>query len=141
GPVAFGGMSGFNRAHTSSVYLVVLSKDDPSPLLPESDDEKGTKPTDKEADKEKAKEKKDLPKVRVDLENIDQRVLALPLPNRNYTGLLAGKAGTLFLIEGEPVNMPRRGPPPGSTVQKFDLAKRKAEKFLDGAASVVVSPT
>src|SRR5262249_19729882 len=40
GPLAFGSMSAFNRGQTSSAYVIVLSKDDPSPLLPESDDEK-----------------------------------------------------------------------------------------------------
>ena len=63
GPLQFGSMSAFNRAVTSSAYVVVLSKDDPSPLLPESDDEKDApaKPADKPADKDKAK--KDAPKV------------------------------------------------------------------------------
>src|SRR5204863_6911413 len=114
---------------TSSAYVVVLSRDDPSPLLPGSDDEKDApaKPADKE------KDKKDLPKVRIDLENLDQRILSLPVPARNYVGLLAGKAGTLFLLEGDPVNLPRRGPPPGGTVLKFDLANRKDEKLLEQA--------
>src|SRR5260370_13029240 len=102
GPIAFGSMSAFNRAQTSSAYLVVLSKDNPSPLLPESDEEKDSpaKPPDKE------KSKKSTPKVKVDLENIDQRVLALPVPNRNYIGLQAGKEGTVFLVEGEAVLAP-----------------------------------
>ena len=145
GPMAFGSMSAFNRGHTSSAYVMVLSKEDPSPLLPESDDEKdaAAKPGDKDKDKPKDakdnKEKKELPKVRIDLPNIDQRVLALPIPNRNYVGLLAGPAGTLFLLEGESVSMPRRGPPPGATLHKFDLAKRKFEKLLDGVSQVVVS--
>jgi tricorn protease len=139
GPLSFGSMSAFNRAQTSSAYVVVLGKDDPSPLLPESDDEKDApaKPAEKPADKEKGK--KELPKVHIDLQDIDQRILALQVPARNYLGLLAGKAGTVFLLEGDPVNAPRRGPPRGSVVHKFDLGKRKAEKVLDAASQVVVS--
>jgi tricorn protease len=142
GPVQFGSMSSFNRARTSSPYVLVLSKDDPSPLLPESDDEKDAdankdKPADKPADK--GKPEKALPKVRIDLEDLDQRTLALPMPARNYTGLEAGKAGTVFLIEGQAVMAPRRGPEAGSTVHKFDLAKRKAEKLLESAGGFVVS--
>jgi tricorn protease len=139
GPLHFGSMSGFNRAQTNSPYVVVLSKDDPSPLLPESDDEKDApaKPADKPADK--GAEKKDAPKVKIDLEDIDQRILPLPVPARNYVDLVAGKAGTLFLLEGEPVNAPRRGGRPQSTVHKFDLAKRKVEKVLDQAGPLVVS--
>lgn len=141
GPMAFGSMSAFNRARTSSPYLIVLSKDDPSPLLPESDDEKDSAKAGDEADKEKAKAKeaKATPKVRIDLENLDQRILALPVPNRNYINLLAGKSGTLFLVEGEPVNTPRRGPPPGNTIHKFDLTKRKLEKVLDNASQASIS--
>ena len=39
GPVTFGSMASFNRARTSAAYVVVLEQEDPSPLLPESDDE------------------------------------------------------------------------------------------------------
>ncbi len=44
----------------------------------------------------------------------------------------------VFLLEGASVNL-GRGPLAGSTVQKFDLAKRKLEKVLEGASEVVVS--
>ena len=39
-PSVGSGMSILNRGVTRSVYVVVLSKDDPSPLAPESDEEK-----------------------------------------------------------------------------------------------------
>ena len=126
----------------------MLNKQDPSPLLPESDDEKegaADKPAEKSADnnqdkeKKDEKEKKDPPKVHVDLENIDQRILALPIPNRNYADMIAGKANTLYLLEAEAVNMPRRGPPPGKVLHKFDLTKRKLEKLLDDVNELAVS--
>ena len=144
GPVSFGSMSAFNRAQSSAAYVIVLNKQDPSPLLPESDDEKeagADKSAEKSADKEKKdiKEKKDAPKVQVDLENLDQRILALPIPNRNYAGILAGKANVLYVLEADAVNMPRRGPPPGHTLHKFDLSKRKFEKLLDGVSDVAIS--
>src|SRR5262245_55136489 len=117
-------MTSLQRPVTRSVYVMVLKKDEASPLAPESDEEKG-KEADKsdkdkkDADKDKPKEKdkgkdsdkgkeKDAdkskesapPKVEIDLENIDQRIVALPIPPRNYYGLLAGKAGVVFLVEG-----------------------------------------
>jgi tricorn protease len=140
GPVNFGSMSSFNKARTSSAYVMVLSKDEPSPLLPESDDEKeAAKQAEKAGEgKEKAKEKKEIT-VKIDLENLDQRILPLPIPSRNYVGLLPGKAGTLFLLEGDPVMMPRRGPPAGMTVHKLDLSKRKPEKVLDGVTQFTIS--
>lgn len=138
GPVAFGSMSAFNRSQSANAYLVVLSKDDPSPLLPESDDEKdAVKPPEKPAEGTQAKV--EIPKVKIDLENIDQRILALPLPSQNYVGLFVGKPGIIFLVEGESVRAARRGPPPGATVRKYDLNKRKAEKVLEEANQFTVS--
>src|SRR5262249_48610694 len=134
-------MSVLSRPVTRAVYVAVLSKDDPSPLAPESDDEKEKK---KEAD-EKEKDKKDAakepPKVKVDLEDLDQRALALPVPPKNYTNLLAGKAGTIFLVEGPAVASlegPGEGGPPPRTVPRFDPGKRKAETL--GAASTFAVP-
>jgi len=111
-------MSGLSRPVTRSVYVMVLKKDLPSPLAPESDEEKpeekkietgkektgkeeaaANKGTDKDKDKEKPKEPV---KVEIDFENISQRILALPIPARNYQGLAAGKTGVLFLVEGPP---------------------------------------
>jgi tricorn protease len=148
GPASFGSMASFNRAQTSAAYVVVLNKQDPSPLLPESDDEQEgaadksvDKPAAKDTDKDKKdeKEKKDPPKVQVDLENIDQRILALPIPNRNYVSIIAGKTNTLYLLEAEAVNTPRRGPQPGSVLHKFDLTKRKIDKLFDDVTALAVS--
>ena len=136
GPAVGSGMSVLNRPVTRSVYVVVLSKEDPSPLAPESDDEKA-KDSDKE--KEKKADGKNVPKVKVDIEDLDQRTLALPVPPKNYTGLVAGKAGVIVLLEG-PAVFPLGGDgPPPETVHRFDLSKRKAEKLVDGATSVAVS--
>ncbi|HEV8001998.1 MAG TPA: PDZ domain-containing protein [Planctomycetaceae bacterium] len=181
GPSVGSGMSIFNRPVTRAAYVVVLSKDDPSPLAPESDDEKDKKDADKKeadteaavddsvaADKkdakkdekskdkkdEKGKEKKDgdkkgakkpaTPKVKVDLENIDQRTLALPIPAKNYRGLAAGKAGSFILIEAPELIVADDGGGggpggPASTIHRFDLAKRKLEKLVDGVNQVAVS--
>ena len=143
-------MSSIDRPVTRNVYLVVLSKDDPSPLAPESDEEKsgdsakadgskegavpakdGNKAA--EADKSKtgetAEDKKDKPKepptVKIDFDGIGQRILALPVPDRNYVGLAAGKAGEVILLEGPPLS------DEPATIQKFDLKKRKTEKLAE----------
>jgi tricorn protease len=138
-----------------------LEKEDPSPLAPESDEEKGTDASkdtsakaqenrrqierrekddkadksDKKADDKKSDakdEKKDEPVVvRIDLEDIGQRVLALPIPPKNYVGLTAGKAGTLFVAEGPQVIREQDQEDLHVTLHKFDLSKRKVDKFLD----------
>jgi tricorn protease len=143
-------MSSFNRPVTRSVYVAVLGKDLPSPLAPESDEEKGEErqtpqpaagshATTAEKPAEKGKEKKEPAPVRIDFENLDQRVLALPIPARNYVGLQAGKTGTLFLLEGPGPGVGQRMGPPAATLHKFDLEKRKTDKVLDGVATVRVA--
>jgi tricorn protease len=147
-------MSSINRPFTRSVYMIVLDKTQASPLAPESDDEKTTaqaaatqtpapeptpQPTTADAkpqtDAAKGGEKKPAA-VRVDLDQIDQRVLALPLPARNYVGLAAGKDGVLFIAEAPPVVGEGDAP---VTISKFDLSTRKTDKFLEGVSSFDVS--
>jgi tricorn protease len=152
GPSVLGfDMSSYSHRTTRSVYLAVLKKTDPSPLAPESDEEKvaeekregqgdkerGEQGEEKKADTaqsadagkpgEKPEGKKTPPKVApvtIDFDNIGQRILALPPPNRNYVGLAAGKPNTLFIVE-----FPDGAQ--GTTLSKFDLEKRKFEKALD----------
>lgn len=157
---------GFNMssdAHpvTRAVYVAVLAKDLPSPLAPESDEEKDEakdkdskksdddpkiteteKPADSVASSdskadakpaaEGAKEKDKKPvKVVIDFDGLLQRVLALPLPAKNYGPLTAGKAGVIYVLEGAQVAGVGEGPPK-SALQRFDLKTRKTEKLLDG---------
>jgi tricorn protease len=144
GPAMGSGMSTFNRSVTRAAYVVVLNKDDSSPLSPQSDEEKpDATAKDREKDKNK-EEKKETPATHVDAENIDQRTLALPVPARNYVGLLPGKAGTLLLLEGPTVltyddNPIEEPPPPPVSVHRFEFEKRKSEKLVEGVSSVAVS--
>ena len=159
-------LSSFNRPVTRSVYITVLQKDAPSPLAPESDEEKPAddkKPdsdkaeapaADENGDKEpaaaeaaakkkdanvaKAEQKKPPVVVQIDSENIGQRILALPIPARNYVGMWLGKAGTLFLAEQSPIFSRRSGPEPES-IYRFELGTRKADKLLEGIAQFTVS--
>lgn len=127
-------MSSLDRKVTRNVYVVVLAKDEASPVAPQSDDEK---PADvgKKDEKEKAKEPAN---VRIDFENLDQRILALPIPQRDYAGLAAGKTGVLYLIEAQEVPDSFRDRP-NLTVQKFDLKSRKTEKIVDGVSAFDLS--
>lgn len=120
-----------SRQVTRSVYLVVLSKDEPSPFAPESDEEK---PADeKKADDKKPGEVKDQASktvtVKIDLDNILQRVLAVPIQARRYTELQVGKAGIVLAIEASP-RAP--GAPRGFTVHRYDLKARKSDTVISG---------
>jgi tricorn protease len=136
-------MSSNPHAVTRNAYLVVLAKSEPSPLAHESDEEKveGEKKEaeTKEAEKKDPAAKKEPPKVVVDFENIGQRILALPIPARNYRGMQAGKAGVLYLLEAPPENARVASGPQGRTLHKFDLKSRKFEKALDNIGLFAVS--
>jgi tricorn protease len=142
-------MTSLERPVTRNTYVIVLKKDLASPLAPESDEEKakeaekGSKDQKGDADKDKEKDKSKEEKpvnVEIDLEGISQRILALPIPARNYDGLLAGKAGVLFLGEApqvDPIDFDDGGPT--TKIHKFDLKTRKTEQILDGVTSFDVS--
>ena len=148
GPAVFGfDMTSYPHRPTRSVYLAVLRKDLPSPLAPESDEEKiqedkkeGDKPADQTAEKKAdgppapaaAPGAKKAPEpVRIDFDKIGQRILALSIPARNVVGLRAGKPGTVYVVEFTPPAAPTPGVPVGATLHKFDLEKRKFDKVLD----------
>jgi tricorn protease len=86
GPTLDTSMLSYNRPVTCSAYMVVLRKDLTSPLVPDSDEEKAPKPEEKSPDKPVSEP------VKVDAEKIGQRILALPVPPRNYT-VGAGQRG------------------------------------------------
>jgi len=137
-------MTSLQHPVTRSVYVMVLKKDLPSPLAPESDEEKPKEP--EKSDKDKAadkgdKDKAETPaKVEIDLEGISQRILALPIPARGYQQLDAGKAGVIYLVEG-PVIAPIdfEDGPPTVGVHKFEFKTRKTEQILDGVNSFTLS--
>jgi len=124
---------------TSSIYVAVLRKDLPSPLAPESDEE--NKPdADKKADqdgkskdaaKDQKDEKKAPPEVRIDFDNVGQRILAVPVPDKNYLAVTTGKEGVIYLEELPIVEL--NPGPPQIIVSKFDFKKRKTDTILQGA--------
>jgi tricorn protease len=144
------GLDMSSEAHpvTRSAYVCVLRNDIPSPLAPESDEEKAKedaakpaddkKPADAAAkDKDKDKDKEKDKQVRIDLDNIGQRILALPVPPRNYNALATGKEGILFLSEVPVVMAGVENP--AMSVQRFELAKRKSTPVVAGVRQFIVS--
>jgi tricorn protease len=133
------------RSVTRNVYLAVLSKTEPSPFAPESDEETGTDKPDAEKKPEGAgsgpdSAKREPPKpgetkaaevkeTKIDLDKIGQRILAMPLPARRYTGLQVGKAGNLFAIEAP---APGPGVTPGATIHRHGLKERKSDVVFTG---------
>jgi len=100
------------------------------------DDKAGAK-TEAKADDTKKEDKTDDKKVevKIDLEDIGNRILSLPVPSRNYNGLVAGKTGVIYLLEGPPVGRPSSGGGSIRGLWRFTTDKRKTEEVgteLDG---------
>jgi tricorn protease len=142
--LGFAQMSGYNHKVTRHVYVIVLSQDLPSPLEPENDEEKRSqagksaqKSENKTGDAKAATDfevpgaaqarEKGPVQVRIDQEKLAQRILALPIQARDYTKLVAGKIGTIFLLDSEHI------------LHRFDLVKRKTEKLLEGVSAFKLS--
>jgi len=145
-------LSGIDSVATRHVYAAVLRNDLPSPIAPESDEEKAEtaakgkdeKPAEeaKKPAKTDGKEKVEVatPKVepiRVDLEGIGQRIIALPIPGDDIRGLAAGKENILFVAVAPPAHFGSEDN--GIDVRRFDLEKRKAGDFLSGVNAFDVS--
>src|SRR5215510_448248 len=147
-------MSAFPHQTTRSVYVVVLKKGEASPLAPESDEEKVAeeKPSEKKdgatggqgdvakegekkSDAAKPGDKKEPPKVTVDFDGIGQRILALPIPARNYVWMGVAKPGVIFIAEGSSGLLGGDA----MTIHKFELEKKKFEKAQENVTTFTLS--
>ncbi len=152
-------LSSIDRATNSGVYVVVLARSSASPVPPESDDEnkkkdedaknaekpaaddqaETKKAADEKTDEKKKPDAKPKPTV-VDLADIGNRILSLPIPTRNYIDLAVGKSGVLFLAEGPPVG--RASSDSGPSIRalwRFTTEKRQTEEMLSGLSAFKIS--
>lgn len=120
-------MSNFERPVRRGVYFAVLDADEPSPLLPESDEETAEDSTETEG-----AEADSGATVEIDVAGIDQRILALDVPERDYRHIMPGPDGVVFYTEAVPNQQ-------GLEVHRYALADREAKKFLSGVQDIVTS--
>jgi len=119
-------MSSLDRPVRRAIYLVVLNASEPSPLLPETGDE--PKPASPETAPQPKPDPNAKPVVRIDVNGISQRVLAVNIPAGDYSNLNAGAAGTFFYTEPF---VP--GTPGTLRLQRYQLKERAAAPFLEGS--------
>ena len=135
-------------APTHAVYALTLNDKAPSPVAPQSDDEKpGGEAADSSDEAAKPKDAaKDKPAVKpvvidlpgLDMATIQRRTVALPLPERSYAAIAAGAAGTLFVLEDDhPVG--RLNGAPSGTLRRYTAKDRKAEKVAEAIGEFQVS--
>ncbi len=138
GPQMDTSLASYNKPSSAGVYVVVLSKDLPSPLAPESDDESAAAADSPKPDAGAArKEPPSVPVFKIDFEKIGQRILAMPLPPRNYVELQPGKEGVVFAIEAG-ASAPD-APPGRLTATRFDFKTRKTDQIVQGITFFAVS--
>lgn len=147
-------MTSYEREFTRGVYLAVLSKDDPSPLLPESDEETvngeeendaaektaedSAKPSEDDSGEDESSEEPDekaedsdkTPEVRVDFDHLGQRIIAVDVPEETYVALVAGRKNVFFyaqVVDGK------------LRVNRYDLKKRENSTFVGGIDDFALS--
>lgn len=122
-------LSSFRNINSqSSIYCAVLRNDLPSPLAPESDDEatKGEKPAEKPVD------------FRIDLDGLDQRIIALPLPAKAYVGISAGPANSFLVSDIAPLATITSQPL--ATLTKFSLDSKTPTPIMAGFQAASFTP-
>jgi tricorn protease len=154
-------MTAYDHEESFGLYFAILKKGEPSPLLPESDEETGV-PSPPGGGGGRggrgggaAAEAGGAPNVappqagrsapvtvQIDFDGISQRILAVPgIPERQYSQLRAGVAGTVFYIDpGSGGGGGRGGGGGGSALQRYRLSDRRAAPFITGVSAYDVSP-
>lgn len=130
--VSTGGMSSIDHPVTYSAYIIVLRSTDTSPLAPESDEEKsasGAPTPPAEAQNGETK---------IDFDSISQRVLYIQIFPSDYVGMVAGPAGSVFILRSGIIpGAPTNGAP---AALKYTLANRQLTPFATGVYDMVVTP-
>jgi tricorn protease len=151
-------MTSYDRDENFGLYFAVLKKTEASPLLPESDEDRGVgtgtrRPApgacagDAPAGGEAAggAEGGGQPRgprgpvsVQIDFDGISQRIIAVPgVPERQYSDLQAGIDGFVYYLEAGRANAGPGGG--GSELIRYRLCDRRATTFVGGVAAYEVS--
>jgi len=92
------------------------------------------------ADKEAKKEEKKEVVVKIDLEGLDQRIVALPVPARNYDHLQAAEEGRLYYLAlGDRLFLEAAENPEGTSLHCFDMKKREEKLILQRVGDCQIS--
>jgi tricorn protease len=154
-------MTSYDRIQTFGLYLTVLKKGEPSPLLPESDEDRGVGSVppgsrgdgrsggaapdagaDEQGGQTPPAERAPRPPVtvQIDFDRLPQRTIAVQgVPERQYSMLKSGANGTVFYLEAPPGGGGRGGAGAGSTLHRYRLSDRRAVQFMTGVAEYDVS--
>lgn len=154
--------SNFTYVLSSDICVATLQADTPSPLAPESDEEEAVKAdegkkdegaakdekkdeakkdkkkgakSEKDADKDKGKEgEAEKPKeTKIDVEGLENRIVALPIEPANYFGLAAASGSIYYFKFPEtPVMGDDEDERAPGVLMTFDMKKREAKEVMSG---------
>jgi tricorn protease len=126
-------MSNADMVSTSAIYLAVLPKGEPNPLAKESDEEEGsgsnggTSPT-------AGKDPKDAPvgppTVRIDLDGLSQRIVALPVDPAGITNLQVVEPGRIHYLSSPTGRRPFNQDAEWA-LHRFNLEDRKSTRQVE----------
>lgn len=152
-------MTSYDHDENFALYLAVLKKSEPSPLLPESDEDKGIGsanlgPIEGEGPQNgpntgRAERQPGAPDrttrgpvaVQIDFDGLGHRIIAVPgIPEKQYSRLVAGASGTVYFMEtpGAAAASPTAAPR-GNVLHRYRLSDRKAAVFVPSALTYAVS--
>jgi tricorn protease len=158
-------MSNQERPYRAGIYAAVLAADGKSPLLAKRGDENDGDDADKgkEESREETADKQDNKKeqankveekdaaaqkeaqrrTRIDADGIQSRIVALPVPERNYRNLAVQKDGKLIYLQvvqpGVTNELPEGNAQSANELLRFDFEKKEAKRLHSGAQGFVVT--
>ena len=148
-------MTSYDHETNFGLYFAVLRKSDPSPLLPESDEDRGVgtgtrrlQPGACPGDAAGAAEgggggeggqrgPRGPVTVQIDFDGLSQRIVSVPgVPERQYADLQAGVDGQVFYLEASRAGGPGAG---GNELWRYRLCDRRATSFVNNVAAYEIS--
>lgn len=120
-------MSNADKQMSSTIYLATLQKETLSPLAKESDEEGAKKAAKKpmKKGKDKGQKEKIKPAMKIDFQDFERRIIALPIAPGRLLGLQIGKSGEIYYLEFNPEKR-------SSVLHRYNLKKRKDEVLGGG---------
>ena len=155
-------MTSYDHNENFGLYFAVLKKTDPTPLLPESDEDRGVgtgrrspapgacagdaAPTTDSSQAEPGAQPQ-TPRgprqpitIQIDFEGLQQRIVSVPgVPERQYSDLQAGIDGYVYYLEAGRGGGGGAGAGAGNDLWRYRLCDRRATTFVTGVATYEVS--
>lgn len=131
------------RPVRKAIYAYVLDSNGKSPLPLKTGDEPIKKTDSKDQKKDGKKDKPEVQAVKIDIKNLADRIVALPIAERNYDSLAVASDGALFYVErsqpGASNELPGYNGQNNGTLYRFDFEKKESQSLQHGIASYNLS--